>query len=132
MADLSPEAVARAHRTIQAAQTFDANAERIAAETPDLPAEHVLVAVVDRDYALTGIHVVAHAQLVEVVPRLEGPEGWAMVFSHGADSAQVRHRASEMASIASQRIAMIERLRAKGHGATAASGNSGGGTSPQA
>ena len=112
MADLTPEAVTRAERTIQAAPVFAVNAEVIAAQTPDLPPGHVLVAVVDTQYAFTGTHVVARPQLVEVVPRLEG-DGWAMVFSHRSDADQIRHRASEMVSIATKRIEMIRKLRAK-------------------
>ncbi len=112
MADLTPEAIARAERTIKAAPVFAENAEVIAARTPDLPHEHVLVAVVDTEYSFAGMHVVARPQLVEVVPRLEG-DGWAMVFSHRSDADQIRHRASEMVSIATKRIEMIRRLRAK-------------------
>ncbi len=112
MADLSPEAVARAVRTAEAAPVFAANAEAIAARTPDLPEGHVLVAVVDETPSFAGLHVVARAQLVSVVPGLEG-DGWAMVFSHRSDAEQVRHRAAEMASIAQKRIEMIRRLRAR-------------------
>ena len=112
MADLTPAAVARAERTVQAAPVFAANAEVIAAQTPDLPLEHVLVAIVDTAYNFAGTHVVARPQLVEVVPRLEG-DGWAMVFSHRSDAEQIRHRAYEMVAIASKRIEMIRRLRAK-------------------
>ena len=112
MADLTPQAVARAERTVKAAPVFAENAEVIAAQTPDLPLEHVLVAVVDTEYRFAGTHVVARPQLVEVVPRLEG-DGWAMVFSHRSDAEQIRHRAKEMVAIASKRIDMIRRLRAK-------------------
>ena len=112
MADLSPAAVDRANMTIKAAPVFAANAEVIAAQTPDLPSHHTLVAVVSSDYEFTGTHVVERAQLVDVVPGLEG-DGWAMVFSHKSDAAQIRHRAQEMASIAAKRIEMIQRLQAK-------------------
>jgi len=114
MADLSPEAVARAHRSIQAAPVFAEHAELIATLTPDLPTDQVLVAVVDADYALAGTYVIPRAELVDVVPGLEG-DGWAMVFSHRSDAASVRYRAEEMAQIAEQRIALITRLRAKQH-----------------
>jgi hypothetical protein len=112
MADLTPEAENRAEQTIKAAPVFAANAEVIAARTPDLPLEHTLVAVVDPQFQFTGMHVVSRAQLVEVVPGLEG-DGWAMVFSHRSDADQVRHRASEMATLAQKRIEMIRRLRAR-------------------
>jgi hypothetical protein len=112
MADLTPAAVARAEQTIKAAQVFAANAELVAARTPDLPHEHTLVAIVSSDLEFTGTHVVSRAQLVAVVPGLEG-DGWAMVFSHRSDADQVRHRAGEMAAIARKRIEMIARLRAK-------------------
>lgn len=112
MADLTPQAVARAEQTILAAPVFAANAEAIAALTPDLPPEHTLVAVVGPDLRFEATHVVGRAQLVEVVPGLEGA-GWAMVFSHRSDADQVRHRAGEMAAIAQKRIDMIVRLRAR-------------------
>jgi hypothetical protein len=112
VADLTPEAVERANMTIKAAPVFAANADVIAARTPDLPIHHTLVAVVSSDYEFTGTHVVERAQLVDVVPGLEG-DGWAMVFSHKSDAEQIRHRAGEMASIAARRIEMIHRLRAK-------------------
>lgn len=112
VADLTPEAVTRAEQTIRAACVFAENAELIAARTPHLPAEHTLVAVVDPSFEFTGTHVVSRAQLVEVVPGLEG-DGWAMVFSHTSDADQARHRASQMAAIAQKRIDLITRLRAK-------------------
>jgi hypothetical protein len=112
VADLSPEALARAEQTIKAAPVFAANAELIASRTPALPVEHTLVAVVSADHEFTGTHVVSRAALVETVPQLEG-DGWAMVFSHRSDADQVRHRAAEMAAIAQKRIAMITRLRAR-------------------
>ena len=49
------------------------------------------------------------AELVERVPVLEDG-GWAMVFSHGATANHVRARAAEMASLAEQRAAAIERI----------------------
>ncbi len=112
MADLTPAAVERAQKSILASDVFEANAEVIAARTPDLPVEHVLVAIVDTGYSFAGMHVVSRAELVENVPRLEG-DGWAMVFSHKSDADSVRYRAGEMASIARKRIDMIHRLRAK-------------------
>ena len=112
MVDLSPEAVARAEGSILAAPVFADHADLIASLTPDLPTDQVLVAVVDTDYAFTGTYVVARAELVDVVPDLEGA-GWAMVFSHRSDADSVRYRANEMASLAAKRITMIEHLRAK-------------------
>ena len=109
MPDVSPEALDRARGGQHAASAFDAHAERIAASTGDVPVEHVLVAVVSTEYEFVGTHVVPRAELVERVPVLEDG-GWAMVFSHGATAAQVRARAAEMASLAGQRAAAIERI----------------------
>ena len=109
MADLSPQALDRARGGQQAAAAFDAHAEAIAASTGDVPVEHVLVAVVSAEYVFLGSHIVPRAELVERVPVLEDG-GWAMVFSHGATAAQVRARAAEMASLAGQRAAAIERI----------------------
>jgi hypothetical protein len=107
--DVSPQALDRARGGQQAATAFDAHAETIAASTGDIPVEHVLVAVVSADLEFVGTHVVPRAELVERVPVLEDG-GWALVFSHGATTEQVRARAAEMESLARQRAAAIERI----------------------
>jgi hypothetical protein len=109
VADFSPEALGRARGAQQAARTFDDNADAIAVASADVPVEHVLVAVVSAEFEFVGSHVVPRADLVERVPILEGA-GWAMVFSSGADADHVRARAGEMASLAGQRAAAIERI----------------------
>ena len=113
MPDFSPQAMERARQTIAVAAVFGANAEVIAAAVLEVPDEHVLVAVVDVSQEFTGTHQVSTAELVEVVPSLEGDGGWAMVFSPGADAEHVRRRTAEMASIAQQRIDAIERIASK-------------------
>jgi hypothetical protein len=75
VADLSPEALARAEQTIKAAPVFAANAELIASRTPALPVEHTLVAVVSADHEFTGTHVVSRAALVET-RYATGPPRW--------------------------------------------------------
>jgi hypothetical protein len=112
MPDLSPEAKARAVRTIDVAAVFADNAEIIVADLPDVPEGHVLVALVDPDHAFTGTHHVEKANLVERVPQLEG-DGWAMVFSPGSSVADIRRRTAEMADIARARIAAIDRILAR-------------------
>jgi hypothetical protein len=113
MADLTPEARERASRTIVVADIFAEHAEEIAAAVGDLPTDHVLVAVINRDHEFTGLHEVDKTNLVERVVELEGPGGWAMVFSPGADAGHVRGRTSDMADIAGKRIAAIDRIRAR-------------------
>lgn len=109
MPDLSPEAKARAVRTIEVATVFADNAELIVAELPDVPDGHVLVALVDADHAFVGTHHVEKANLVERVPQIES-DGWAMVFSPGASVEDVRRRTTEMGDIARARIAAIDRI----------------------
>jgi hypothetical protein len=109
MPDLSPEAKARAVRTIDVAGVFADNAEVIVAELPDVPEGHVLVALVDTEHAFTGTHHVEKANLVARVPELEG-QGWAMVFSPGATVEDIRRRTAEMADIARARISAIDRI----------------------
>jgi hypothetical protein len=111
--DLSPEARARATRTVEVAEVFAAHAELIVAELPHVPAGHVLVAVVDHAHDFSGTHHVEKATMVERIPELEGPGGWAMVFTPGASVADVRRRTAEMADIAGQRIAAIDRITAR-------------------
>jgi hypothetical protein len=111
--DLSAEARARAGRTVEVAAVFAEHAEVIVASLPDVPAEHVLVAVVDATHSFAGTHHVEQAAIVERVPELEGPGGWAMVFSPGTSVADVRRRTEQMADIATQRIAAIDRILAR-------------------
>lgn len=113
MPDLSPEAKDRARRTVDVAGVFREHADQIAYAVGDVPDGHVLVAVVDGDHAFTGTFHVGTEELVERVSALEGPGGWAMVFSPGADADHVRRRTGEMASIAQQRIDAIDRITAK-------------------
>lgn len=113
MPDLSPEARARASRTVEVCAVFAEHAETIVAALPDVPADHVLVAVVDHEHAFTGTHHVETAAMVERVSELEGPAGWAMVFTPGATVGDVRRRTAEMADIAGQRIAAIDRITAR-------------------
>ena len=114
--DFSPEARERAHRTVLVADVFAEHAELIVAALPHVPDGHVLVAVVDHAHAFGGTHHVDRSELVERVPELEGAGGWAMVFSPGSSVDDVRRRADEMASIASQRAAAIERILARRRG----------------
>jgi hypothetical protein len=111
--DLSPEARARAGRTIEVAAIFADHADVIVAALPDVPEGHVLIALVDHEHQFSGTHHVEKATMVERVPELEGPDGWAMVFTPGATVADVQRRTAEMADIASKRIAAIDRITAR-------------------
>ena len=111
--DFSPEARERAHRTVLVADVFADNAEIIVAELTTVADDAVLVAVVDAGHSFVGTHHVERTDLVERVPQLEDGGGWAMVFSPGVSAADIRRRTDEMASIASQRAAAIDRINAK-------------------
>jgi hypothetical protein len=111
--DLTPEQVERSRRTIRASEVFADNAGAIVAHVGMLPEDHVVVAVVTGDHVFTGVHHVPRQDLVEKVPELEGPNGWAMVFSVGADEAHVASRTAEMASLAAKRIEMIRRITSR-------------------
>lgn len=110
--DLSPEAIETSRRKVRAAAVFAENTDVIVAKVGELPEDHVVVAVVTADYVFHGVHHVSRTELVERVPALEG-DGWAMVFSEGADAEHVAFRTSEMANLAQKRIAMIEKLLAR-------------------
>jgi hypothetical protein len=111
--DISPEQIEKSRRTIRAAAVFAENSELIVAHVAELPADHVVVAVVTEDYLFNGVHHVARTELVERVPELEGANGWAMVFSEGADTAHVGSRTTEMIALAEKRIEMISRIAAR-------------------
>jgi hypothetical protein len=113
MPDLTPEAKERARRTMAVAAVMAEHADEIAAATGVLPERHVLVAVVDSDNAFAGTYQVSETELIERIAELEGPSGLAMVFSRGIEPAHVHGRTSELASIAEQRIATIERITAR-------------------
>lgn len=117
MPDLSPEARARAGRTMEVAAVFAEHAATIVAALVDVPAGHVLVALVDHDHAFQGTRHVDKASMVERIPELEGPGGWAMVFTPGATAEDVVRRTTEMADIARQRIDIIDRITARRAGA---------------
>jgi len=68
---------------------------------------------VTEDYFFDGVHHVGRHELVERVPALEGANGWAMVFSAGADTDHVDSRTAEMVSLAEKRIEMISRIAAR-------------------
>jgi hypothetical protein len=111
--DVSPEQVEKSRRTIRAASVFADNAEVIVAHVGELPEDHVVVAVVTATYDFSGVHHVSREELVERVPALEGPDGWAMVFSSGADAEHVATRTAEMINLAEKRIAMLEKIAAR-------------------
>jgi len=111
--DFSMEARERAHRTVLVADVFADNAEVIVAELTNVADGAVLVAVVEADHSFAGTHHVERTDLVERVPQLEDGGGWAMVFSPGVNAADIRKRTDEMASIAQQRAAAIDRIIAK-------------------
>jgi hypothetical protein len=111
--DFSLEARERAHRTVLVADVFADNAETIVAELTKLADGSVLVAVVAADHSFSGTHHIERTELVERIPQLEEGGGWAMVFSPGVSAADIRKRTDEMASIASQRAATIDRINAK-------------------
>jgi hypothetical protein len=111
--DFSPEARERAYRTVLVADVFADHAEVIVAALPSVPDGSVLVAVVDADHSFTGTHHVERGDLVSRVPELERGGGWAMVFSPGTSASDVRRRTDEMASIAGQRAAAIDRIIAR-------------------
>ena len=111
--DVSPEQVEKSRRTIRAAAVFADNAEVIVAHVGELPEDHVVVAVVTAAYDFSGVHHVSREELVERVPALEGPGGWAMVFSAGADAEHVATRTAEMINLAEKRIEMLEKIAAR-------------------
>jgi hypothetical protein len=110
--DFSSEARTAAEGKAQAAAVFADHAEVIVAALPDVPAGHVLVAVVDREHEFAGTHQVAQSEIVQRIPELEA-QGWAMVFNAGSDVADVRRRADEMATLARRRAEMITRIRTR-------------------
>jgi hypothetical protein len=110
--DYSLEARTAAEGKARAAGVFSQNAEVIVAALPDVPAGHVLVAVVDDRHEFSGTHHVAQDELVARIPELEA-EGWAMVFTTGTDVDAVKRRAEEMAMLARRRAEMITRIRTR-------------------
>lgn len=110
--DYSLEARTAAEGKARAAGVFAEHAEVIVAALPDVPAGHVLVAIVDRELVFTGMHHVAQGEIVARIPELEA-EGWAMVFTVGTDVAEIRRRADEMATLARRRAEMITRIRTR-------------------
>jgi hypothetical protein len=110
--DFSSAAHSSAQDKARAAGVFAEHAELIVAALPDVPAGHVLVAIVDESHEFAGTHHVLQTEIVARVPELEGA-GWAMVFTEGADVDGIRRRTEEMAMLARRRAEMITRIRAR-------------------
>lgn len=110
--DHSAEARTAAEDKARAAGVFADHAETIVAALPEVPDGHVLVAVVDVGHVFTGTHHVPQDEIVVRVPELEG-DGWAMVFAAGTDTAAIRRRTDEMATLARRRAEMITRIRTR-------------------
>jgi hypothetical protein len=110
--DYSEGARAAAHEKVRAAGVFADHAEAIVAALPDLPDEHVLVALVGHDHEFAGTHHVPQDALIVRIPELEA-RGWVMVFTDGTDVDAVRRRAEEMATLARRRAEMITRIRTR-------------------
>ena len=108
----SPEARARAERTIDVAEVFAANVEAILEALPYVPDGFVLVGIVDIEHNFAGLHQIATATMVDEVTALEG-EGWAMVFPPGTTRDDIARRTGELADINRQRIAAIDRIAAR-------------------
>lgn len=111
--DYSPEAKEAALGKARAAGVFADHAEVIVAALPDVPAGHVLVAIVDDGHAFSGTHHVAQTDIAERVPQLEAETGWAMVFTPGTDVDEIRRRTDEMGTLARRRAEMITRITAR-------------------
>jgi hypothetical protein len=111
--EISPEQIDKSRKTIKAAGVFAEHADKIVAHVDQLPEEHVVVAVVTAAHEFSGVHHVSRLELVEKVPALEGPDGWAMVFSPGADEEHVQARTAEMAALAEKRIGMLQKISAR-------------------
>jgi hypothetical protein len=111
--DYSPEARERADRTVLAAGVFAENADRIVLGLAGVPDGYVVVAVVNDAHEFTGTHHVDRGELVEHIPRLEEPNGWAMVFSAGTTAADIRRRSEELAETARRKGELIDRISAR-------------------
>jgi hypothetical protein len=108
----SPEARARAQRTIDVAAVFAAQVDEILAALAYVPDGFVLVGIVDHAHVFAGLHQVSTTTMVDEIPQLEG-EGWAMVFPPGTTRADIERRTSELADINRQRISAIDRIAAR-------------------
>src|SRR4051794_6432885 len=108
----SPEARARAERTIDISFVFAANAEAILEALVYVPEGFVLVGLVDVEHNFSGLHQISTTSLVDEVPQLEG-DGWAMVFPPGTTRDDIERRTAELADINRQRIAAIDRIASR-------------------
>lgn len=111
--DFSPAARAHAERTVEVAAIFADNAEFLVDQLAEVPEGHVLVAVVDIDNRVSGMHHVEQTDLVERVPLLEQDDGRSMVFSPGSTVADIRRRTADMAATARRRAEIIDRINAR-------------------
>lgn len=105
---LTPEAAASPRRTIHAAEILHDNARSIAAVCHEAEADELIVAVVTRDMAFSGVWTVPAAELAQRLPEVSNG-GWSMVFSPLTTADEVEDRAVKVARLAFARWEALRR-----------------------
>lgn len=109
---LTQELAERPRHTIHAAEIFHMNARTIAAACGEAAGDEIVVATVDRRFTLAGVWTMLRAELTQRVPALDNG-GWTLVFSPGADRAEVEERCLQLARSAFKRWEALRRWDSK-------------------
>ncbi len=105
---ITPEAIDRAERTMQAASVLRENANVIAIQCEYAQADQVVLAVVTPELAFGSAEIIPLAELGEYVRSLRMGI-WYLVFSPRTTVASIQKRCDKMKSLAAQRLAAMRR-----------------------
>ncbi len=109
----SPQALERPLRTIHAAEVFHNHARAIAQTCAEATATETGVAVVTPDFTFDGLWVFPSGDLARRVPEVEYAEGWTLLFSAGANVAEVQERSVRLARCSFRRWEALRRWTGK-------------------
>ena len=109
----SSQALERPLRTIHAAEVFHDHARAIAQACAEATATETVVAVVTSDFIFDGLWVFPSGDLARRVPEVEYAEGWSLLFSAGADVAEIQERSVRLARCSFKRWEALRRWTSK-------------------
>lgn len=109
----SSQALERPLRTIHAAEVFHLHARAIAQTCAEASTTETVVAVVTPDFIFNGLWVFPSGDLARRVPEVEYAEGWTLLFSAGADVAEVQERSVRLARCSFKRWEELRRWTGK-------------------
>lgn len=106
---ITPQAVERARRSIEAADVFLQHAPVVAQACADASDGEIVVALVGHDNTFLGVHVVPIMRLYSTVMEY-GAESWSLIFSAGTGILEIEMRCKQMKKYAEARYRLARRI----------------------